>query len=422
MGAGRRILLISPWLPEPPYWGSGIRVRELLKGLSRTNSVTLVSYVHPWEQEHVAAVRQLCDSVHTVAASPAQGPDRIGRLMSLVSRESHYFRRFIRPALQATIDQLLTSEGYDLVQVESGCLADLDLSRAPTTILDEHNIEYELLARAIWLERSLPRRLFAMVEYPKVRRAERRAWRRFDGCVVTSEREVPEIRRFAPGRPVAAVPNGVDTDYFAPQRRTTASGLVFTGLMRYRPNVDGITYFVKEVLPLVHEIRPDVTLTIVGWGNNDEVDALLGPKVRATGRVADVRPYLAGAAAVVAPVRIGGGTRLKVLEALAMGKPLIATSTACEGLDLVDGRDLVMADGPRAFADAVLRILADQKYGARLGDAGRRVVAARYSWVSSIARLEELHDSGLRARRCEPIASTVQGPSKTPLTSTAHVE
>ena len=408
-GTRRRILVISPWLPEPPFWGSAIRVRELVRTLSRRHSVTLVAYSHWWEEKHLSAVRDLCESVHTVKTTWRDGPDPAGRLKSFFFREPHLFRRLGGPAMQATVDGLLARGNFDLVQVESSQMTGLDLSRAPATVLDEHNIEYELLARSVRFERSLPLKAFGLLEYLKVRRAERRAWRLFDGCVVTSEREVPEISAFTEGRPLAVVPNGVDLDYFAPQRGVSVSGLVFTGLMRYRPNIDAVTHFVTEVLPLIHESRPDVTLTIVGWGSNDEVRALLGPRVVATGQVPDVRPYLAGAAAVVAPIRMGSGTRLKVLEALAMAKPLVSTSQACEGLDLVDGRHLLIANDPRRFADGVLRVLADPVYGARLGEAGRSIVAARYGWDSAVAQLEQLHERVLAGKSGLPHGSEVTG-------------
>jgi glycosyltransferase involved in cell wall biosynthesis len=394
----RRILVISPWLPEPPHWGAAIRLRELVRRLSRKNDVTLLSYVRPWDETNVPATRELCASVRTVTATWPEGADRSGRLRSLLARDPHSFRRLVDPTMQAAIDELISTGGFDLVQVESSHMTGLDVSRAPATVLTEHNIEYEVVARSLEFESSIPRKAFGLIELAKTRSAERRAWGRFDGCAVTSEREVPEVRRFNGGRPVCAVPNGVDLEYFAPQPATAASGLVFTGLMRYRANIDAVTFFVTEVLPLIHRSRPDVTLTIVGWGGKEAVRSLLGPKVIATGQVPDVRPYLAGAAAVVAPIRMGGGTRLKVLEALSMARPLVATALGCEGLDLVDGRHLLIADNPQGFADHVLRLLADQRRGEALGAAGRMAVATRYGWDHSAERLEELHDRVLAAK------------------------
>jgi glycosyltransferase involved in cell wall biosynthesis len=216
---------------------------------------------------------------------------------------------------------------------------------------------------------------------------------------VTSERELSQVTSIVPGKPVATVPNGVDLSGFAPRGAVPTSGLVFTGLMSYRPNVDAVTYFVREILPLIHRTRPAETFTIVGWGITDEVRALLGPLVIATSRVPDVRPYLAGAAAVVAPIRMGSGTRLKVLEALAMARPLVSTSLACEGLDVEPGRHLLVADDPARFAEAIIRVLEDRHLADRLGAAGRQLMESRYGWGASTAQLDEFHERVLAAKR-----------------------
>jgi glycosyltransferase involved in cell wall biosynthesis len=397
--AGRRILVVAPYLPDPPHWGSAIRVRELVRELSRRHRVTLLTYVLPWQDKYVRGVRAICESVHTVPAPWPDGADRAGRLRSFASVAPFAVRRLTSRAMQRALDELVAGGGYDLVQVESGLMSGLDLSRAPATILDEHNIEYELLERTVHVERALSRKAFNLVEFLKVRHTERQAWRRYDGCVATSERELSQIASVVPGKPVATVPNGVDLVRFAPQIEGPTKGLVFTGLMSYRPNIDAVTYFVREILPLIHRTRPAETFTIVGWGITDEVRALLGPQVIATFGVPDVRPYLAGAAAVVTPIRIGSGTRLKVLEALAMARPLVSTSLACEGLDVAPGRHLLVADEPARFAEAVIRVLEDRPLADRLGAAGRQLMESRYGWDTATARLEELHDRVLAAKR-----------------------
>jgi Glycosyltransferase len=397
--AGRRILVVTPQLPDPPQWGFAIRVRELVRELSLRHGVTLLSYARSWQDENIHALQAICESVRAVPAPWPYEAEQPGRLRSLASFKPYAARRLTSAAMQRALHELLADGAFDLVQVESSLMSGLDLSRAPATILDEHNIEYELLGRTARVESALPRKLFNLVEFLKVRHTERQAWKRFDGCVATSERELSKIASAVPGKPVATVPNGVDLAGFAPQRAVLTSGLVFTGLMSYRPNIDAVTYFVREILPLIHRTRPAETFTIVGWGITDEVRALLGPQVIATSRVPDVRPYLAGAAAVVAPIRIGSGTRLKVLEALAMARPLVSTSLACEGLNLEPGRHLLVADDPSRFAEAVIRVLEDQPLADRLGAAGRQAMESQYGWDASAARLEALHDQVLASKR-----------------------
>jgi sugar transferase (PEP-CTERM/EpsH1 system associated) len=395
----RRILVVTPQLPDPPQWGFAIRVRELVRELSRRHQVTLLSFAWPWQARNVEALRAICESVRTVRPPwpDEENADHAGRMRSLLSGAPYAVRRLTSPAMQRELDDLLAHGDFDLVQIESSLMASLDLSRAPVTILDEHNIEFELLERSLRIEGSLIRKAFNLAEFLKVRRVEKQAWRRFDGCVVTSTRELAEVASAAAGKAAAAVPNGVDLSHFAPQPEGSRSGLVFTGLMSYRPNIDAVTYFVREVLPLIHRTRPEQTFTIVGWGVTDEVRALIGPSVIVTSRVPDVRPYLAGAAAVVAPIRIGSGTRLKVLEALAMARPLISTSLACEGLDLEPGHHLLVADDPTRFAQAVVRVLGDRPLADRLGTAGRQLMEERYGWGAVTAKLEEFHERVIAA-------------------------
>jgi sugar transferase (PEP-CTERM/EpsH1 system associated) len=419
----RRILMVTPYVPDPPHWGSAIRVRELLRDLSKRHRVSLLTYARPWHALNVREVETLCESVHAVTARWPDHSDRGGRLRSLASREPYAVRRLTTRAMQRALNDLLAAHDFDLVQVESSFLSNLDLSRAPATVLDEHNIEYELLARSTRVERALPRKLFNLLESVKVRRTERQAWKQFDGCVVTSERELAQVASAVPGKLVAMVPNGVNLEEFKPQPTPKAAGLVFTGLMSYRPNVDAVTYFVREVLPLIHRVRPDETFTIVGWGLTGEVRALLGPRVIATSSVPDVKPYLAGAAAVVAPIRMGSGTRLKVLEALAMARPLVSTSLACEGLDLEPGRDLLVADDPMRFAAAVIRVLEDKDLATRLGAAGRKAVESRYGWDACGARLETLHDEVLASKGRRVPGSHLQFPAPAgPETGTRYAD
>jgi glycosyltransferase involved in cell wall biosynthesis len=169
--------------------------------------------------------------------------------------------------------------------------------------------------------------------------------------------------------------------------------IVFTGLMTYWPNADGVGYFIRDILPTIRKSLPDATFTAVGWGLREELRPLLGNGVVHTGWVADVRPYLAAASLAVVPLRTGSGTRLKILEALAMGKAVVSTSVGCEGLDVQDGKHLLIADDSKAFADSVVRLLRDPVEAAALGSRGRALVESLYGWDQSAAELERFHQS-----------------------------
>ena len=266
-------------------------------------------------------------------------------------------------------------------------------------LLDEHNLEYELLYRLYKGERAPGRRLYNWAEYVKFRREEQACWRKAAACLLTSGREEDILRALLPGKPAAVAPNGVDIEFYQPTPQTppVPDSLIFTGLMTYRPNIDGALYFVEEILPLIHQVRPQVTLAIVGAGAGKEIAHLAGPQVTITGAVPDMRAYFPQAAAAIVPLRMGSGTRLKVLEGLAMGKPLVSTSVGCEGIHVRSEEHLLIADDPPAFADAVVRVLSDAALADTLSRQGRALVVREYGWASIAANLEAFYGQVLAA-------------------------
>jgi glycosyltransferase involved in cell wall biosynthesis len=203
------------------------------------------------------------------------------------------------------------------------------------------------------------------------------------------------------GTPMRVVPNGVDTDFFRPSTgREDPAGLLFTGAMNYAPNADGVLHFCTEILPAIHAAIPETSLAVVGRNPPPRIQGLGTDKIAITGTVRDVRPWMHRAAVFVVPLRVGGGTRLKILEALACGRAVVSTALGCEGLDVTDGEDILIADTPAAFADAVVRCLRDPGLRQRLGSRGRTLVERRYRW-DAIGRglsdfYREMHEAALR--------------------------
>jgi glycosyltransferase involved in cell wall biosynthesis len=256
-------------------------------------------------------------------------------------------------------------------------------------VLDEHNIEYDVLKRTAEAPTALPRRLYSSMNWRKLRREERASWRRFDGVVLTSARDEAFVNREVPGTPTAVAANGVDVDAFVPVAgHEEPDTLLFFGAINYFPNHDGVAFFIDQILPKIRAVRPRVRFQVLGPGASSEILARAGDGVEIIGMVDDVAPFIERAAAVVVPLRIGGGTRLKVVEAMAKGKAIVSTRLGAEGIDAVEGEHLLLADEPQQFAAAVEKLLADRVLAGRIGVAARELVEDRYSWVSVGGGLE----------------------------------
>ncbi|MGC8958956.1 MAG: glycosyltransferase [Chloroflexia bacterium] len=389
-----RVLFLALEPPFPPNDGGRIRTYNILKQVARRHEVTLVTFAQAGQdQERLAALRGMCREVIPFDRPPA--PAR-----TLPRKAADFFRR--RPAclgqyrslaLETALRRWAVERAFDVVHVDQILLAQYAEALRPLpAVLTHHNIEAEVQRRQIALDRQMSpwRRLRAWIECRRWRHFELSASRRFGALACVSERDAAYFRRYVPEVPAVVVPNGVDTQAFRPVERDGAEPvLLYSGRMDYPPNVDAVRWFGDEILPQVQRAVPAARLLIVGRDPTPEVRALAGrPGIQVTGTVPDVRPYYAQAALYVVPLRFGAGTRLKILEAMAMGMPIVSTSLGSEGLDLVSGEDLVEADSAPAFARAVVELLGDGERRARLGRHARRTVEARFDW-SQIALTQE---------------------------------
>ncbi len=392
-----RVLFLSPSLPYPQDSGFKIRVYQCLKLLSQRHAVSLLAFESLNQDDNraaVAALSEFCAAVHTIPPADAGGGSRRFRQMaSLVSSRSYQGHYLYSAAAQAKLDDVCARERFDIIQMESSQWGSFRFDPRAATVLAEHDVVYELLERIAHNERSVFRRVFNGAEYRKFKTEERALWRRVSACVVTSARDLATVRESGVTTPVVAVPNAVDADYFQPSDDAVDNdAIVMTGFMATRPNTDGAIFAVESILPHILKRRPKTVLYLVGGDPPDEVTRLEGPHVVVTGSVADVRPYVRRAAVSIVPLRMGGGTRLKILEGLAMKKPIVSTTVGSEGLDVTHGEHLLIADAPEAFADAVVRLMDDQAFGSRLGNAGYQRVHEQYRWQAAVATLERLYE------------------------------
>lgn len=391
------------WVKVGGLWplNSGGRLRSfhIISELSRHHDVTVLTTHEPYEDEKALA-RHLprCAQVTTVPHALAKRGG-IGFLWALM-------RSWLTPmpvsvykcrnaALAAEVSHALADSHFDL------CVADflyavpnVELEGSTPVVLFEHNVEYMIWQRTAANSTTPWGRALLALEWRKMRRYEQRACNRADLTIAVSDDDRLLLGKDAPESSIEAIPTGVDLEYFDADDGTLEqpAEIVFTGSMDWHPNEDAMRYFIDDILPLIQREAPEVTLTIVGRNPSrqlrDAAKAATG--VAVTGTVDDVRPYIRRGSVYVVPLRIGGGTRLKIFEALAMGKAVISTTIGAEGLPLEEGVHILRADEPAAFAEKVLDLLRDQAKRRALGTAGRRLMEQEYSW-SRVAQDFERH-------------------------------
>jgi polysaccharide biosynthesis protein PslH len=394
------VLYVCQVPPSPPRFGAQVRIHGLMTALSESHDVSVACCAEPdLAEEARRAMREYCRDVEIVleTASTSTVRKRLLQLRSLASARTFERHLFTIPELQRRIDALLARRRFDVVNVEGPFVAHHRFRTAPRgappprVVLDEHNVEFDVHRQIARGGEGLVRRIYSAVNWRKMRREEHAVWDAADAITVTSAQDAARVRTARPGARVAVVPNGVDVARFRPRAGDPApdrNTLLFFGALDYHPNCDGILYFLDEVWPRLLRTHPAARLRILGRRPPPALLVRRGQAVEIAGFVEDLRPGLAAAAAVVVPLRMGGGTRLKILEAMAMGKPVVSTSLGVEGIEAMHGRELLLADDPEQFAGELRRLLDDPALGVRLGQAARVLVERRYSWRASARALE----------------------------------
>ena len=409
-----KILWISAGLLLPLDKGGKLRTWHLMRHLAQRHQITFLSFADP---ETPAADRAGMSEVCTELITIPRREVPKGSLRFALDAASYVVRRlpyavgkYRSPELQVRLNELLATGRFDLVVCDFlAPVANVPEDLPCPAVLFTHNVEAEIWRRHAETARSPVHRAFLSAQYRRTVRLERDAVRRFDVVLAVSDTDRRTLlQAYGPLRqPLHVVPTGVDTSYFsevtAPVR---PRHMVFTGSMDWLPNEDAMLFFVRDVLPLIRHEEPSATLSIVGRAPTPAV-VKLGSEygVEVTGRVDDVRPHMAAAAVYIVPLRIGGGTRLKIFEAMAMGKPVVSTTIGAEGLPVKPERDILIADSATAFAGAVVRLLRNQDERTRIGEAARRLVAERYDWSAVFGHLEQALEAAVGGPRHRNTAS-----------------
>ncbi len=373
------ILFLSRWFPFPPNNGSKIRIHNLLRGLSRRHTVSLLSFVDADDAEpNIAAAAEVCHTVRVIRRKPF-APDSWQARLAYFSFAPRSVIDTFSPEMARAITETLAGGTVDLVVASQVDMAVYSrYFRGIPAIFEEveTGVLYEQFARA----GSVRQKLRYGLTWAKHRRYLRLLFKDFQACTVVSAQERALLQRVVGGiETVNVLPNCINlAEYEGMNEQHQPNTLIFMGAFSYNPNYEAMVWFVDKVLPIIQSELPDVHLTITGNHQNRPLPP--AENVTLTGFVDDIRPLVARSWASVVPLHTGGGTRLKILEAMALGTPVIATPKGAEGLDAEPGKHLLVADTPAAFADSVIAVLKDAALRQRLADNGRQLVAEKYNW------------------------------------------
>ena len=384
-----RILWLKTELLHPVDKGGKIRTYNMLKELKRAHHVTYLTLDDgSASADDRAKATEYC---HELVCVPHQRREKftpgfyVGLLLNLVSSQPYAIKKYTTAAMMREISELERKRAFDLLVCDFlAPAANVPRSLAMPTVLFQHNVEAMIWKRHYEVQANAVKKAYLYGQWRKMWQFEKEMCQRFDSVIAVSADDREQMKREYGAQAVFDVPTGVDTEFFRPSGtiETSPHNIVFTGSMDWLPNEDGIRFFMREIMPLIKSKVPDSTLTVVG--RNPPASLVEMSKsdssLIVTGRVDDVRPYIEKAAAYVVPLRIGGGTRLKIFEAMAMEKAVVSTTIGAEGLPLANGVELLLADEPQAFADAVVKVLTDASCAAELGRRAAANVRQNHGW------------------------------------------
>jgi len=400
-GGSLKILQLTPRIPYPPDDGGKIGIFEITKHMAmRGHDVTMLS-IAPSQRNDISGLRRYC-GVETVAMNTAN--NYIGMLLNLFSSVPYAVSKYHGDPFLVKLKELPRKNRFDIVHVDHLHMAyygkfvkkhfDLPI------VLREHNVESTIWERYYQGIRNPLVRAYARLQFKKVYKYESEIVADFDRCFMITEKDKERIERMNPRVKASVIPAGVDVSYFHPMDVPIEPySIVSVASMDWLPNVEGIIWFITNVWPIVKQRIPQAKLYIVGKNPPTEIKKLAGEDIIVTGFVEDVRGYMAKAAVFIVPLRTGGGMRIKILNALAMGKAVVSTSVGCEGIDVENGRNLFIADSEEEFVQGVINLLNNGNKREQLEEEGLRLVKEKYQWERIAEQIEREYEKILGARK-----------------------
>jgi polysaccharide biosynthesis protein PslH len=411
------VLWLAHAVPYPPKAGFLSRSFNLLRELARRQTVDLIAFIQePWVrtlfptlEEGLAESRQVlgsfCRSVTLLPIDRVQG--RWGKqttaLAALLGGSTYTTSWLVSAAARSAIAAQLAANAYDLVHFDTiGLVPYRQLTGAIPATLTHHNVESHMMKRRADNQRNFLARSYFRIEGQRIEAIEKQTATQFAAHITCSDLDSERLREIIPAAKLVVIPNGVDCEFFSSQSPPTRPhSLVFVGSMNWYPNIDAMLFFLREIWPALKQQVPQATLDIAGSSPPDSLLKLAqsSPGVTVHGYLPDVRPLIDSAAVFVCPIRDGGGTKLKILDAFAMKKCVVAHPIACEGINVTDGENVVLASSADEFVAAISRLLVEDGTRVAIAAAARRLVEAEYSWQHIGEQFNSMVEATQRARR-----------------------
>jgi glycosyltransferase involved in cell wall biosynthesis len=383
-------ILLSP--PFPATAGHRIRNGSLLRALKlEGHAVTAAAFASP--EEILTPARELaglCSEFHLVPCPENSLP---GRLRAVFGSKPYGAIRLTTPAMQSLVREHLDKGEFDVILCDDVYMAgNIPEDNRVPVVLNKHDITCRIVRQFAASERNPLKKFYAIMEAAKIQRLEAVACASAQSVAVCSALDAELLRELSPAAKLFVVPNVMDIDKYAPATRGDGHSVLFVGAMDWLPNQDGVEFLVHEIFPLLRRLVPTAQVILAGRNPSEAMLQRYAefPDVRFTGTVVDLRPFIARATVCVVPLRIGSGTRLKILEAAAMAKPIVSTTLGAEGLELHNGQEIILEDSPRAFAEGIAMLLTDPLRAAAIGSAARRAVEQEYSIPALRRQLRQL--------------------------------
>jgi glycosyltransferase involved in cell wall biosynthesis len=373
------ILMITPFFPYPAEFGGTIRTYHLAKELAKRNNLFLLSFK---DRENIEPekLQEFCKQVELIPFT--DDSKRAEQLKTLLKKRSYQTQQYESQEMQNAIDRTIKENNIELIFVEFSQMGFFSFPADIPVLLDEHNIEFDLLDRMSDKDSLSFRKFYNKVEAKKFEKEEISFIKKSAITITTSQRDIGIIKSYLPETLTAEIINGVDCaefkkpDDIIPEKNSA----VFTGAMNYFPNDEGVNFFMEEIYPFLQKKDPNFKITIVGSGPSEKIKAYKNDNINITGFVKDVKPYMWNSSVFIVPLRMGGGTRFKVVEAMAAGIPVVSTSLGCEGIPGKDGEHLLIRDDPSEFADAVFEAATNKELAERLSINGMKFAKENVDW------------------------------------------